>query len=48
MNKIEKIFMIISIMFLLWIVASFVDVNLHNNIPGEAQNIAHWNFFKLF
>ena len=47
MKKIEKIFIIICILFLLWILISFIDVNLHNNATETAKEIADWNFFKF-
>ena len=47
MKKLEKAFIILSIMFLLWILISFIDVNLHNNAAETVKEIANWNFFKI-
>lgn len=41
-NK-EKIYCFISIIILLWIFLSFIDVNLNN--LGIENNYARWNLF---
>lgn len=30
-----------------WVIVSFVSVNTHNTVPGEAVTSA-WNFFTVF
>ena len=43
---IEKIFYIVCILFLLWITISWVDVNIHNQIPN--YHYSDLNFFTYF
>jgi hypothetical protein len=39
---------LISILFIIWIIASVVDVNLHNQVFSETyQNFATWNLFTI-
>jgi cell division protein FtsL len=47
MKKIEKLFIIITIVFFVYLLISFIDVNLHNNAAETAKEIANWNFFKI-
>ena len=45
MKKFSNVFiMFIVLVFFLWIVASFIDVNMNNLANG---NIAPWNIFGL-
>ena len=40
---------VISLMFGLWLFASWVDVNAHNNyFTSDYQDFADWNFFVHF
>lgn len=43
---IEKIFYIACILFLLWIIISWVDVNIHNQTPN--YQYSDLNFFTYF
>ena len=43
----KKLLTFIFIVFILYVLISFIDVNLHNNIPRDPQNIAPWNFFNF-
>lgn len=47
-NKMKKLLKFIFIVFIIYVLISFIDVNLHNNIPGDPQNIAPWNIFNIF
>jgi hypothetical protein len=47
MKKLTVIINIVFVLFLLWILISFIDVNLHNNAAETAKEIADWNFFKI-
>lgn len=42
---IERIFLTVSILIIIWVFASWVDVILHNQSGGTD---AWWNFFKIF
>ena len=40
---------VISLIFGLWLFASWVDVNAHNNyFTSDYQDFADWNFFVHF
>lgn len=45
MKILNKIFCIISILFLLWVILSYFDVILHN--LDEDPIYKFWNFFQL-
>ena len=45
MKILNKIFCIISILFLLWVILSYFDVILHN--LDEEPIYKFWNFFQL-
>jgi hypothetical protein len=48
-NIYEKIAYVICVIFIVWIVASFIDVNAHNDVFAEDYgNYASWNVFELF
>lgn len=40
--------LIITIAFLVWLAASFIDVNMHNSLNSEYGNFHAWNAFILF
>lgn len=41
--------MAILMIFMVWILASFMDINLHNFSPrSETNQTASWNAFELF
>lgn len=42
---IEAIIITLSILILLWGVASFIDVNIHNGFGGSGPS--DWNLFKI-
>lgn len=48
---ISKLFKILAwevfFLCLIWIVVSFISVNAHNTVPGDAVTSA-WNFFTVF
>ena len=45
----DNIALLIVILFMVWLVASFVDVNIHNDICNPNYgDFANWNLFKLF
>lgn len=40
---------VIGVALFIWLLFSFVDVNIHNNPAAENyQQFAQWNLFKLF
>ncbi len=45
MKAIKNLIFLVSILFMVWIVASFINVNLHNLTD---QNFATWNLFTMF
>ena len=46
---ISNILTIVSVAMIVWLLLSFVDVNIHNNPVAENyQQFAQWNFFNLF
>jgi uncharacterized membrane protein len=46
---ISNILTIVSVAMIVWLLLSFVDVNIHNNPAAENyQQFAQWNLFKLF
>lgn len=52
-NKIFKVFdsviTIMCIAFVMWIVASWVNINQHNNpMQEDYKNYAKWNMFEVF
>lgn len=45
----DNIALLIAILFMVWLVVSFVDVNIHNDICNpDYGEFAKWNAFKLF
>lgn len=46
MKILEKIFMVISIIIIIYIVISFFEVNCNNGIQGG--DISNYNIFKIF
>lgn len=44
----ENVMTIVSIAFVVWIVASWVDINQHNNpMEEDYKNYAKWNMFEI-
>lgn len=37
---------VISTLLILWMIISFIDVNLHNGLNGDGPQLS-WNFFSL-
>ena len=47
-KKILNLSTIISVMFMLWFVASFIDVNLYNTpFTDNYGQFANWNLFAI-
>ena len=44
----SRVALIITIAFLVWLAASFIDVNMHNSLNSEYGNFHEWNAFILF
>ena len=45
----ENVMAIVSIAFVVWIVASWVDTNQHNNpMEEDYKDYAKWNMFEVF
>ena len=50
MKKIKwsNVLLLISVLFAVYMIASFVDVNIHNDICNPNYgDFAEWNFFRL-
>ena len=50
MKKIKwnNILFLISIIFIIWFIVSFIDMNIHNDICNvNYNNFAKWNLFLL-
>lgn len=44
----ENILLVLAAIVILWGVASFVDINLHNNpMEEDYKDYASWNFFTI-
>ena len=44
----ENVMAIVSIAFVVWIVASWVDINQHNNpMEEDYKDYAKWNMFEI-
>lgn len=44
----ENVMTIVSIAFVVWIVASWVDTNQHNNpMEEDYKDYAKWNMFEI-
>ena len=44
----ENVMTIVSIAFVVWIVASWVDINQHNNpMEEDYKDYAKWNIFEI-
>ena len=44
----ENVMTIVSIAFVVWIVASWVDINQHNNpMEEDYKDYANWNMFEI-
>ena len=44
----ENVMAIVSIAFVVWIVASWVDTNQHNNpMEEDYKDYAKWNMFEI-
>ena len=44
----ENVMTIVSIVFVVWIVASWVDTNQHNNpMEEDYKDYAKWNMFEI-
>lgn len=48
MNIIKNLVFILSVVFLVWVFMSWVNVISHNTQPGGYDLIWSWNFFKVF
>ena len=45
---VENVMTIVSIAFVVWIVASWVDTNQHNNpMEEDYKDFAKWNMFEI-
>lgn len=45
----KKIFYVVCVLVMIWLIASFIDVNAHNDVFAEDfGNYASWNVFELF
>ena len=48
-NVIDKVITILAVLFIVWIVASFFNIGLHNHpFDEDYKDYANWNFFVLF
>jgi branched-subunit amino acid permease len=45
MKKLGKVFTIICITLIMWLVLSWVDINAHNSTD---EDYASWNYFNIF
>ena len=44
----ENVMTVVSIAFVMWIVASWVDTNQHNNpMEEDYKDYAKWNMFEI-
>lgn len=48
MNVIKNLVFILSVVFLIWVFMSWVNVISHNTQPDGYDLIWSWNFFKVF
>ena len=49
MKKITNIIAVLSVVFILWIMVSFIDINMHNSpFSPDYQDYSFWNFFTVF
>ena len=47
-KMLENVMAIVSIVFVVWIVASWVDTNQHNNpMEEDYKDYAKWNMFEI-
>ena len=47
-KTLENVMTIVSIAFVVWIVASWVDINQHNNpMEEDYKDYAKWNMFEI-
>lgn len=45
---VENVMAVVSIAFVVWIVASWVDTNQHNNpMEEDYKDYAKWNMFEI-
>lgn len=45
----KKIRNVVCMVLMVWVIASFIDVNLHNDITKEnCGQVSSWNLFNLF
>ena len=42
------LYMVVTFVFTVWIIASWLNVGFNNHSTEAIQNIWSWNFFKLF
>lgn len=48
MKKITNIFAVLSVIFIIWITISFIDINAHNSpFCPDYHQYADWNFFSI-
>ena len=48
-KAISNLIIIINVLFLIWFIASIININLHNSIlNANYGNFAKWNLFVLF
>ena len=48
-NILDKIVTTLAVIFIVWIVASFFNIGLHNHpFDDDYKDYASWNFFVLF
>lgn len=46
MRKVFTVISIVGYILFMWVVISFIDVNIHNSAFIE-EDCADWNFFKI-
>lgn len=48
MKKIKNLFTVFGIILVVWIIASWVDINCHNDpFTNDYQDYSSWNYFNL-
>lgn len=48
MSKVGNVFCVLSVLFVVWVAASWIDINQHNNVfDDDYKDYASWNLFEI-
>ena len=48
LDTLKAFLMTVMVIFIIWMIISWLNVGFNNSNPETIQNIWSWNFFKVF